>query len=149
MSYDKSQLAQTATRGLNAALPAQWVYTSTDSAATVAGGGYISDAYDQGLRLNDLLVIIDTQTPRVSLTRVMAIANFDPTNPRATRAVTFATPYQIGNYGGRNAEKLLALALGQRKTWRPLEPSMLAATETGNVTLRRRAGRPRTCNPSP
>jgi hypothetical protein len=63
----------------------------------VADGKYISDAYNQGFRVNDLLVIIDTNTPRVSLTRVTAVGAFDATNPRATRSVTFATAYQIGN----------------------------------------------------
>jgi hypothetical protein len=63
----------------------------------VADGGYISDAYDQGFRVNDLLVIIDTNTPRVSLTLAAAVGAFDATNPRATRSVTFATLYQTGN----------------------------------------------------
>jgi hypothetical protein len=63
----------------------------------VAADGYIADAYDQGFRLNDLLIFLDTNTPRISLTRVTAITAFDATKPRATRVVSFATPYQIGN----------------------------------------------------
>jgi hypothetical protein len=97
MSYDKTKLFQTRNHGISGTVPGEWLYTSADSAATVTGAGYISDAYDQGFRVNDLLIIVDTATPRVSLSRVSAVAAFDATNPRATRSVTFATAYQIGN----------------------------------------------------
>lgn len=56
-----------------------WTYappsgqTQTDSAATVRGAGYISDARSRGMRLNDIVIVTDTSTPLTSFSRVSAL----------------------------------------------------------------------------
>lgn len=51
-----------------------WVYgPTTDSAATVRGAGYISDAKARGMRVNDIVTVVDTNTPLTSLSRCSAL----------------------------------------------------------------------------
>lgn len=47
----------------------------TDAAATVRGANYITDAKDRGMRVNDVVINIDTSTPLVSFSRVSAVAS--------------------------------------------------------------------------
>ena len=41
----------------------QFVYRSADDFATVIAAGYINDAVDKGLRVNDVVCVIDDNTP--------------------------------------------------------------------------------------
>jgi len=64
-----------------------WLYapktgsTQTDAVATVRGAGYIDDAGpgntsgypSRGMKLNDIVIVVDTSTPLVSFSRVSAI----------------------------------------------------------------------------
>lgn len=50
-----------------------WMYTSADVVGTVAGAGYITNAYDLGMAVNDLVFVIDTTTPLISTCRVKAV----------------------------------------------------------------------------
>lgn len=53
-----------------------WWYTSTDAPADVDLSGYITNAKDLGMKVNDLVIVIDTDaaaTARMSLHNVAAI----------------------------------------------------------------------------
>ena len=45
------------TGSLSAAL---WVYRSDDAVASVIAAGYIDDAYDKGLQVDDVVIVIDS-----------------------------------------------------------------------------------------
>lgn len=58
-----------------------WMYgpksttdTQTDAVATVRAAGYISDAKAKGMRVGDVVMVTDTTTPLVSLSRVSVVA---------------------------------------------------------------------------
>jgi len=53
--------------------PTVWQYESADAAATVAAANYFSNGYDLGLKVNDLIFVIDTATPLVTTHRVSAV----------------------------------------------------------------------------
>jgi hypothetical protein len=40
-----------------------WTYKSADAIADVNTAGYISDAKDMGMRVHDLVFVVDTATP--------------------------------------------------------------------------------------
>lgn len=52
-----------------------WVYKSADAVATVVAATYITNAKDLGMKVNDLVVVVDTATPLISTTRVTAVAS--------------------------------------------------------------------------
>lgn len=54
--------------------PTVWVYKSADDDGTVNGANYISNASDLGMKVNDIVLVIDTTTPKVSLHSVSAIS---------------------------------------------------------------------------
>lgn len=77
MAYSTDKLIKIA--GAGPTSPQLWHYgpvsggTQTDAVATVRGAGYISDAVQRGMRLNDVVLVVDTTTPLVSLSRVSAL----------------------------------------------------------------------------
>lgn len=54
---------------------ALWLYKSADDDATVNGAGYVSNAGDLGMSVGDLVLVIDTTTPKGSFHFVSAIAS--------------------------------------------------------------------------
>lgn len=84
MAYSTDKLIKLAGAGPTA--PQLWLYgpvaggTQTDAVATVRGAGYISDAgpgagsSNRGMRLNDIVIVVDTSTPLVSFSRVSALS---------------------------------------------------------------------------
>lgn len=78
MTYNPDYLTLKVAGGPNA--PQHWHYgppagsTQTDAVATVRGAGYISDAKKRGMRVNDVVVVVDTNTPLTSLSRVSVVA---------------------------------------------------------------------------
>jgi hypothetical protein len=46
--------------------PNVWLYSSADAQATVVAAGYITNAKDLGMKVNDLVFIVDTATPKIS-----------------------------------------------------------------------------------
>jgi len=42
--------------------PSIWSYTNTDAHATVAGAGYFSDGANKGLKANDIVFVVDTDS---------------------------------------------------------------------------------------
>lgn len=53
---------------------AEWTYVSADAVAAVIAAGYISDGDDQGIQVNDHVVVIDTSGPTIDLCLVTAVA---------------------------------------------------------------------------
>lgn len=51
----------------------EWVYKSADAQATVAAANYISNALEMGMKVLDLVKVIDTATPTYSLHTVVSI----------------------------------------------------------------------------
>jgi hypothetical protein len=66
MAYDNAELKLIASGGPTGQL---WVYEGTDSAATVAGTGYISNSGSRGMKVGDTLIIRQfTSTAKTALT---------------------------------------------------------------------------------
>lgn len=65
-----------------------WAYTSADAVATVVAQGYITNPVDLGLAVNDLVVIIDTATPLISIARVKTVSTVAATGALLSTGVT-------------------------------------------------------------
>lgn len=50
-----------------------WAYRSTDPIATVDGAGYITNAYDLGMKAGDLVIVQDTALSIISMSQVMTV----------------------------------------------------------------------------
>jgi hypothetical protein len=53
---------------------ATWAYSSSDPAATVDTSGYISNGDKLGMKVGDIVNVIDTITPLVTTHRVAAVS---------------------------------------------------------------------------
>lgn len=51
-----------------------WSYSSADAAATVAGANYFSDGASRGMKVNDIVNVIDTASALVTAHRVTALS---------------------------------------------------------------------------
>jgi len=67
-----------------------WFYSSTDDFATVKASGYISNAYDMGVRAGDPIFVIDTDAspPTVTLAAIATCTSA----PACTMAQTGVVP---------------------------------------------------------
>jgi len=90
MSYDTNELKLVASGGPSGAI---WVYEGTDTAATVAGSGFISDSGSRGMRVGDLLIVRQfSTTAKTSLTAQSFYSMTAVTDAAATAsAITGAT----------------------------------------------------------
>lgn len=78
MAYNKANLRNILAGGIDNSVAGKlWVYTSADAVATVVAQDYITDPVDQGMQVNDLVIIIDTTTPLISMSRVKTVSS-DP-----------------------------------------------------------------------
>lgn len=68
-----------------------WMYNSADAVATVVAQGYITDPVDRGMKVNDIVIVIDTATPLISITRVKTVSAV------AATGALLATGVTIGN----------------------------------------------------
>lgn len=50
--------------------PAVWIYKSADTHATVEGAGYFTDGASRGLTAHDVMIVIDTSTPALTINHV-------------------------------------------------------------------------------
>ena len=50
-----------------------WMYTSADAVATVIAQNYITNPIDLGMAVNDLVIVVDTNTPLISIARVKTV----------------------------------------------------------------------------
>jgi len=51
----------------------RWTYRSADTAATVAGANYFSNGDDLGMDVGDMVFILDTTTPKATVSIVSAV----------------------------------------------------------------------------
>lgn len=65
-----------------------WCYNSADAVATVVAQGYITNPVDLGMAVNDLVIIIDTATPLISIARVKTVSAVAATGALLSTGVT-------------------------------------------------------------
>jgi len=53
---------------------AKWSYVSADANATVIAAGYVDDGVEKGIKVNDVVEIVDTATPLVTHAVVTVVA---------------------------------------------------------------------------
>jgi hypothetical protein len=80
--------------GLSGTLNKLWLHTSADSDLS---GSYFSDGVQRGMKINDVILGIDTSGNTIKTYRVTALAAFNSNNPLANRAATTTGGYQVGN----------------------------------------------------
>lgn len=59
-------------------LPALWMYSSSDSNATVDTSGYITNGGDLGMKVGDLVFVRYTTTPIVKMHYVISVSSTAP-----------------------------------------------------------------------
>ena len=67
MAYNDDNPPSLASDTIGGAGGSIWIYKSTDDGATVNGAGYVQNAAVLGMDVGDLVVVIDTATPKTSL----------------------------------------------------------------------------------
>ena len=50
-----------------------WTYVSADAVATVIAAGYISDGDDQGVKVNDVVTVVDSNVPSIDYCLVTVV----------------------------------------------------------------------------
>lgn len=89
MAYNKANLRRVLQAGIdNSVAGGLWIYTSADAVATVVAQDYITDPVDQGMVVNDLVIIIDTATPLISIARVKTVSAVAATGALLSTGVT-------------------------------------------------------------
>lgn len=89
MAYNKANLRKVLQAGIdNSVAGGLWIYTSADAVATVVAQDYITDPVDQGMVVNDLVIIIDTATPLISIARVKTVSSVSTTGALLSTGVT-------------------------------------------------------------
>ena len=66
--------------------PAVWYYKTNDAHASVAAGGYFSDAATRGLRDNDIVIVLDEDTATTTIHHVSSVVAGITTIATATLA---------------------------------------------------------------
>lgn len=54
--------------------PAVWIYKSADDDATTNGASYYSNGVALGMRVGDIVLVVDTATPKVSYHGVASLS---------------------------------------------------------------------------
>jgi hypothetical protein len=80
--------------GLSGTINKLWLYTSTDSDLS---GAYFSDGVQRGMKINDIILAVDTSGNTIKTYRVTALAAFSSLTPLANRAATTTAGFQVGN----------------------------------------------------
>lgn len=93
MAYNSAHLRKFVALGIDNSQSgvSLWVYDSADAVATVVAQDYITDPVDHGMAVNDLVIIIDTATPLISMARVKTVSAV------ATTGALLSTGVTIGN----------------------------------------------------
>lgn len=73
MAYVTSNPPRVLVQSIGDLAPAKWQYSSADNAATVAAANYFTNAKDLGMKVNDLVEVLDTGTPLITSHRVTTI----------------------------------------------------------------------------
>lgn len=74
MAYDKNNLSKLDGAPFSGVWN-MWVYRSADTFATVKAANFISNAFEMGMKVRDLVVIIDTATPATTLANILTCTN--------------------------------------------------------------------------
>lgn len=61
MAYATTNPPAQVTQGIGSA-PSLWIYKSIDAHAAVAGAGYFTNGADLGLKVNDVMIVVDTDS---------------------------------------------------------------------------------------
>lgn len=85
MAYTASTL-RLISSDLEGSAPKKWIYTTTDALATIIAAGYFTDGGLRGMKVGDLVEVVNTTGPKYLLTQVTAISS---------NAVTIAAPTAI------------------------------------------------------
>lgn len=85
MAYARANLALVVET--MAGLHNTWVYKSSDTFTTVKAANYITDALAMGMLIGDLLMVVDTSGPALTLAMVVTV-----TSSGATIAQTGVVP---------------------------------------------------------
>lgn len=77
MAYSTSNPPKLLVQGVAGEGPSIWTYSSTDAAATVDAANYITDGGSLGMKVGDLVYVMDTDAspPIVTLHQVSATGN--------------------------------------------------------------------------
>lgn len=70
MAYTTDTL-QLQSQGLTKTGVGIWTYKTADAFATVKASGYFSDAFAKGMRVRDIIFIVDTNIPATTLSNVL------------------------------------------------------------------------------
>ncbi len=62
MTYSTSNPPFRIAGGMTGSMPTLWMYASTDDAATVDGSGYFTNGVELGMKDNDLIFVVDTDS---------------------------------------------------------------------------------------
>lgn len=90
MAYNKANLRKIVSGGIGDSSGGGdiFIYTSADAVATVVAQDYITDPIDQGMSVNDIVIIIDTATPLISIARVKTVSAVAATGALLSTGVT-------------------------------------------------------------
>lgn len=58
--------------------PRVWIYVSADASATVDASGYITNGGNLGMKVNDLVQVVDTATPLITMHQVITVSATAP-----------------------------------------------------------------------
>lgn len=61
-------------KGSVGAGPQIWIYTSADAHGDVDAAGYFSDGVRRGMRAEDIVFVIDTATPTLTMHTVLSVS---------------------------------------------------------------------------
>lgn len=66
--------------GIGGTAPRTWTYTSTDAATVVDASGYLTNAGDLGIKVNDIILVTDSDASPVVMTthRVVTVSSTAP-----------------------------------------------------------------------
>lgn len=79
MAYATSNPPKLITQGVGGSGPAIWTYSSTDAAATVDAANYITNGGSLGMKVGDLVFVVDTDASPVITTLHQVSATGDGT----------------------------------------------------------------------
>lgn len=78
MAYSTSNPPSKVVSDLGNQGPQLWTYKSADAAATVAAADYITNGLALGMKVNDVVEVLDTATPLVTTHRVVTVSSTYP-----------------------------------------------------------------------
>ena len=89
MAYNSANLRRFVNGSIDDSLAGNlWMYTSADTVATVVAQDYITNPVDMGMAVNDLVIIVDTATPLISISRVSTVSSVSTTGALLSTGVT-------------------------------------------------------------